>query len=330
SLQLDGKIQAGGISGYYRGGAGGAIHIEVDSLSGATTGSIGADGAGHSITNSTNENYTAGAGGRISVYAGDTTAYLGSYSAASGTGDTAGAGTVYIQNPVEAYGHLVVDNANLVAQSGSTPLRTVGRRLITGVYETTPGIWNVEVSGTPWISSSNDYGWGVDGLTVDLDASEEASPHYTVVANTANVLTLYTDDNLLPLVGNELVGVQTFQTLNILNGASLDLGNDRLVILDTVNSYISTNAQIVGSSLTEDVIQLAIKEGGKIKSDQPITLTNLTLDYATAPTVYSLIEAPNVHILGDTNLTNARIQLILTAGLQVDGNLGLNGDTIVT
>ncbi|MCP4128268.1 MAG: hypothetical protein GY753_14580, partial [Gammaproteobacteria bacterium] len=330
TLQLDGKIQAGGNSGYLRGGAGGSIHIEVDSLSGATTGSIGTNGAGQLNTSSTNSSYSAGAGGRISVYAGDTTTYQGSYSAASGSGDTAGAGTVYVQNPLEAYGHLVVDNANLVAQSGSTPLRTVGRRLITGAYETTPGVWKVEVSGSPWTSSSNAYGWGVDGLTVDLDASEEASPHYRVVSNTTKVLTLHTGDNLLPLVGNELVGVQTFQTLNILNGASLDLGNDRLVILDTANSHISTNAQIIGNSLTEDVIQLAIKEGGKLKSNQAITLTDLVLDYATAPTAYSLIEAPSVHILGDTNLTNARIQLILTAGLQVDGSLGLNGDTIVT
>ncbi|MCP4664923.1 MAG: hypothetical protein GY849_01045, partial [Deltaproteobacteria bacterium] len=145
-----------------------------------------------------------------------------------------------------------------------------------------------------------------------------------------NVLTLHTGDNLLPLVGNELVGVQTLQTLNILNGASLDLGNDRLVILDTANSHIATNAQIVGNSLTEDVIQLAIKDGGKLQSDQPITLTDLTLDYATAPTAYSRIEAPSVHILGDVNLTNARIEWVLTSGLHVDGNLALNGDTVVT
>ena len=330
SVLLDGQINANGQRGYRRGGAGGSIYIEADSLSGLAEASMTVNGGSQRNTSSPSSTYSSGAGGRITLSIGDTSTYSGGYQAASGSGDTAGAGTVYIHNPLEDYGHLLVDNNGRVAQQGSTPLRQVGRHLITGAYQPTPGVWRIEVAGSPWQPSSADFTVGIDGLEVDLDAAEEASPLYRIISNTANVITLGTTDDLLPMVGNELIGVHTFATLQVTGGASLDAGDDRLQFLDLANSQLSANAQVLGDVFNENVILMAIRDGATLVSSSPIQLPDLTIDVIEPAASYARIFAPSVHILGDVSLNNARLELGLSGDLQIDGNFSLSGDTVLT
>ncbi|MCP3671851.1 MAG: hypothetical protein GY814_15755, partial [Gammaproteobacteria bacterium] len=227
SVQLDGAIRADGLLGYYYGGSGGSIHLDVKTLSGQ--GELSASG-GNMYTSSWS--YSAGTGGRISIYAEDRTGFTGSYLAASEDNNIAGAGTVYLQDPVESYGHLVVDNDGNIANDNSTPIRSVGRHTITNVEEVESGVWRIEVADEPWRPSDAMYDWGLDGISVDLDASEDSSALYVIETNTANELTIYTADDLVGVIGNELIGVHQFETLTVTGGAKVDFGEDRLVIID--------------------------------------------------------------------------------------------------
>ena len=47
-----------------------------------------------------------------------------------------------------------------------------------------------------------------------------------------NTLTVNTTNDLSGIVGNELVGVQTFQTLTVTGGADVDSGGDRVVTIE--------------------------------------------------------------------------------------------------
>jgi len=83
-------------------------------------------------------------------------------------------------------GNLVIDNAGRISPANATPIRRVGRYVITGAYQSGPTTWRIEVGGSPWKATDALYDWGIDGLMVDLDAVETASPHYRVVSNTTN------------------------------------------------------------------------------------------------------------------------------------------------
>ncbi len=244
SLVLNGAIKANGANGgYYNNsqaaGAGGGIHIEVGSFSGM--GSVEATGGSNSYSTS----YPSGSGGRISVYT-DEDLFTGAYHAYSGSsGAASGAGTAYLHNSSESYGHLYVDNNGRTANNGSTPIRSVGRHIITGVDEVEAGVWRIEVGGTPWRVTDPNYDWGIYGIDVDLDASEEASLHYTVISNTTNTITLQTTDDLSGVLGNELVGVHTLETLTVSGASSVTFGYDKLLINNLVDSFVEP-----GSSLT--------------------------------------------------------------------------------
>jgi hypothetical protein len=105
-LVLDGGIYAHGLNaggGGSGGGSGGGVEIRVDVLEGA--GSVYAQGAAGG---------SGGSGGRIVVVAKDPSRYHGGL-VAYGRGERASAGTIYKRNPEEAFGTLIVDNADLVA-----------------------------------------------------------------------------------------------------------------------------------------------------------------------------------------------------------------------
>jgi hypothetical protein len=285
-ITLDGLLAASGKTGYSISGAGGSIHIETDSITGAATGRMAANGGSSYYASPTYTRYSSGAGGRISIYSADHTQYLGETSASSGSTSIAGAGTIYWQNLLEHYGDLIIDNADLVAQEGSTPLRSVGRRAIIGAYQATPGIWKVEVSGTPWAATDKDLQYGVDGLKVDLDASEHGSILYTIISNTKSVLEIHTTDNLLNVVGNELVGVKTFKTLNVLAGASLDIGDDRLVVLDLAHSDVAQNASLLVGEITPELLSLIQTSGGSLKFNNALNVSSLDLNNLGAGKLY--------------------------------------------
>jgi hypothetical protein len=246
ALVVEGAISANGLNGRYgEAGAGGGIHLDVGELSGA--GVIRANGG------SANSGYYHGGGGRISMVVDKRSGFAGSYSAAtgSGSGNAGGAGTIYIKDGVQAYGHLIVNNGGMTSPSYGTPIHGVGRHAIVNAYETVVGSgeWKVEVAGTPWQASDTQYDWGVAGIDVDLDASEELSTLYTIASNDTNVLTVFTTDDLSGYIGKELVGVHTFETLNVTKGAFLSVNSDKFVVSDPVNSQIDALSRVVISGV---------------------------------------------------------------------------------
>jgi hypothetical protein len=238
---VDGKIRAnGGIGGNWSGAAGGSVHIEAQMLSGV--GRIEALG-GNVLSGSSS--LSAGGGGRISVYVEDAAGFAGSYDASGGanaTTNVGGTGTVFIRNPNEPYGHLIIDNNLKQAQTGSTVIEHVGRHLITGVTDLGDGRWQVNVGTSAWTATNTTYDFGVQGLTVDLDRADATSLLYTIESNTANALIISTPDDLSGYAGKELIGVHRFSTLNIGGGASVDFGNDRIEVQDTFNSQIDAGS----------------------------------------------------------------------------------------
>lgn len=243
TYQLDGVLTADGLDGAARGGAGGSINLFTPVLAGS--GMITARG-GFNLSSSTTATYGGGGGGRILLEVTDFTAFSGSYDASGGRdaqndSRVAGAGTVYIKAIGQDYGQLILDNAGWASAPGRTPFRHVGVQTITGVAlvdageaQIRPAKWRIEVAGSPWLQTDTFYDVGIQGLTVDLDASDEAGELYTVDSNTENTLTILVDDvsrDLYSEVGSELIGVHVFESLTIQNGASADFGGDRTLSL---------------------------------------------------------------------------------------------------
>ena len=57
-----------------------------------------------------------------------------------------------------------------------------------------------------------------------------------------------TPDDLSGYVGRELIGVHTFETLQVKDGASVDFGGDRVLLLDPDQS------DLIGELLNVDVV----------------------------------------------------------------------------
>jgi hypothetical protein len=247
ALVLDGHVWADAGNGYsYASGAGGGVHLEVGVLSGA--GGIDANGGYGGI---------GGSGGRISVYAGDRAAFTGTLAAHTNPGDPGfpqgygGAGTVYLKDSAAAYGHMVIDNAGHSSPTDGTPIRRVGRHAIASAEQIAPGVWQIGVAGSPWLPSDTTLGWGVDGIEVDLDAAGAPGTLYRVVSNTANTITVFTDDDLSSIAGQELIGVHTFQTLTVTAGASVTFGTDRVIVQDAAGSQIDAGALNAGEIILQ-------------------------------------------------------------------------------
>ena len=321
ALVLEGVIRANGLpSQYYSegAGAGGGLHLDVTTLSGA--GQFEVRG-GRNI----NDSYPAGGGGRISVYVTDRSGFTGTYLAAAGVaGGVSGSGTVYIKETGQAYGHLIVDNAGRTAASGSTPIRSVGRHDIVSAYEATPGTWKVEVAGSPWLATDAALGWGVDGIEVDLDASETSSPQYVIASNTQNTLTIATTDDLSGVVGGELVGVHTFNTLTVTGGADVDFGEDRLVVLDVAGSTIGTNSTLRLGEVDQATLELGGSGGGTLQLRHNPALSGLDLSGLGTST----LEFDEPVVVDTLAVSSGSVRF--NAGVEVAGALSLGNGAQVT
>jgi hypothetical protein len=80
-----------------------------------------------------------------------------------------------------------------------------------------------------------------------MNAADTAGPSYRILSNRDNVLVVESQDDLTGMVGNELIGVQQFETLNVLGGAQLDFGADRVVVYDLLGSGIGASSAVTSS-----------------------------------------------------------------------------------
>ncbi|MCG8433819.1 MAG: hypothetical protein MJA83_07310, partial [Gammaproteobacteria bacterium] len=90
-----------------------------------------------------------------------------------------------------------------------------------------------------WRATDEEFGWGIDGLLVDLG---DGNGPYRIISNTDSSLIVETPNNLAGIAGNQLVGVHIFDTIRIENGARVDFGSDRVIVLDTANSVIDASS----------------------------------------------------------------------------------------
>ena len=289
-LVLDGKIKANGDVGTnYGGGAGGSIHIEVVTLSG--------DGEMQAYGENSTNNAGIGGGGRISVYSDESSGYSGTYitSSVDVVGANGGAGTVYLKNSAESYGHLLIDNADHQTLLNSTPIRSVGRHVITGVVDTTTTnasgekIWEVSVGDTPWTATEEGiYSRDLGGLTVDLNAIDIEGTLYTIVSNTNNTLTIHSNSDLSLVQGNELIGVHRFGTVTVTGNGAADFGGDRILVVDVLNTSVNPESAATASGDSfqafnpEQAINL-LNESASLTSSglDTIAVYSFTLDQAS-------------------------------------------------
>jgi hypothetical protein len=105
--------------------------------------------------------------------------------------------------------------------------------VITGADLVGLGEWEITVSGTPWQSGGQAWESSIAGTEVDLHAAEDTSTLYRILSHTESSLTISTADDLSGVYGQELIGVHRFDRLEVRNGASLSVGDDRLLVSDT-------------------------------------------------------------------------------------------------
>ncbi|HOX55407.1 MAG TPA: hypothetical protein P5205_01285 [Candidatus Paceibacterota bacterium] len=154
SLQVDGRISAGGMPGASAdagGGSGGSILLTVGALSG--TGIIAADGgAGIGLGG-------GGGGGRIAITYTSTT-FSGTMSARGGGGYAwGGAGTIYTKANNQSWGQLIVDNGgqagtNTSWQPGGTLDLTVRNGAVVSPPQGPQSFRNLVVASNAWVSLS--------------------------------------------------------------------------------------------------------------------------------------------------------------------------------
>ena len=105
----------------------------------------------------------------------------------------------------------------------------------------------VDTLNDNWRPSDPKYGWGLDGLLLDLDADDGLALYYEVLSNRDNSLVVQSDVDLSVYIGKTLLGVHELGTLNVSNGASLSFGQDRVYVYDLQNSSIDINSSVTAA-----------------------------------------------------------------------------------
>jgi YVTN family beta-propeller protein len=252
-LAQQGSIMANG-NNANGAGAGGGLHFEIgDQFEGSGTISVR---GGNSSTSTNQASYHSGAGGRISVdvsSAGDK--FVGMLDAGGGSYNTskvAGAGTIYFgpeefneNDPV----HLIVSNLGRVANTGSTPIRKVGRFTVYNAEPAGTNAWKVFTETTHWQQYDQDLQWGIVGNYIDLDPATPEGPFFKIIDNGPDNFTIADPNGVISsinyLIEREFIGIHRFSTLQVTGGASVDFGGDRVIVSDTANSVWDLNSEII-------------------------------------------------------------------------------------
>ena len=92
------------------------------------------------------------------------------------------------------------------------------------------------------------FDWGFIDYQVSLNVADINAPTYRVLSNTEETLIVESAVDLSTVVGNELIGVQTFETLSATNGANVDFGGDRVIINNIPASIIDASSTVNNAS----------------------------------------------------------------------------------
>lgn len=331
SLENNATISANGNSGYQH-GAGGAIHINANSISGTGFYSAnGGDGGGGSSD-------ALGGGGRISLYLPDSTANNadmvnvtaqgGASAIYSSTG--AGAGTVYVKYTNETYGHLIVDNGGNTAPALSTPVRQIGQRIIASLTDQTGGLYNVSLGANSAVhineaaaitTSTVNPDTAVNHHPFTLSAARNINiavnkvdfrPHVYLLKNNAGILSRVTDTfsysvetisiNNYALQPGEYViavGSSYLQTYDAISGSRSQTSNyagSYTLKVNTIGDTWRATDPIYGWGLEGLEVSFDLVNPGLIT--YPVTLNDeesLTVQSGLDLTIQSLTDFVGVH-----------------------------------
>ena len=123
-----------------------------------------------------------------------------------------------------------------------------------------------------------------------------------------------TVDDLSGVGGQTLVGVHQFTTVNILGGASVDFGGDRIMISDLSQSQIDVASSLYIDKLNAEVLALATRSSGLIEISDSSGINNLDLT-GTGPGTLS--------INGDLTLNDLTITTPIS--VVVNGTVNVSG-----
>ena len=108
--------------------------------------------------------------------------------------------------------------------------------------------------GDLWTPSAEaDGGYGLQGLTVSLDADDADAPLHPVVSNDGTSLVVRSEDDPGEAAGAErvLIGVHVLDTLRVGGGASVSFGDDRLELLRPGASGVEAGSRLRAGELGE-------------------------------------------------------------------------------
>ncbi|MGD9164926.1 MAG: hypothetical protein PVF13_09230, partial [Chromatiales bacterium] len=181
-------------------------------------------------------------------------------------------------------------------------------------------------------------GAGVVGRHVSLDADETAAPLYLVIDNTQETLVVESTDDLSDVVGNELIGVHVFETLDIRNGASVDFGDDRVIINDLAGSELN-DAELIASDLDMETVKhfltnsggtLVLTNGVQLTDDLAMPGSSLVVDSFDLTGNLTLsggaLEVNSLNLTGNLTLSSgSRISVAGPDGVSVGGTIAIGG-----
>ena len=174
----------------------------------------------------------------------------GAYRRTAVSNRTGGAGTIYLKSSTQLYGGLIADNNGLATSVYSTPLRSVGRGNITGL---TPTVLTDANADFP-LPGPATGALGLIGLSLDPNINDADPTTFTIVDNTATTITVDAADGDLTLaatIGDEYIGVYTFENLSVINGARVE----------TLDQVFFNSLDITGGELLADNVYQVGKKG---------------------------------------------------------------------
>lgn len=198
-------------------GSGGGIRINVGTLTGA--GSISANGGEQK-----DGRQTQGGGGRVALYYQNMDGFTGTLKARGGernderASSNGGAGTVYLKASSQEHGDLIIDNGGVETDRFSTPLRSVGPGVNTGLEV---GRLIDESASFP-VPDPETGAVGLVGL--ELNPNTGQGQTFTIIDNTATEIITDPADGDMTLVagvGNPYIGQYFWDNGDVVGSANV-------------------------------------------------------------------------------------------------------------
>ncbi|MCC6129441.1 MAG: carboxypeptidase regulatory-like domain-containing protein, partial [Acidobacteria bacterium] len=204
----DGGLGADGSDGWGGGGSGGSLLLDAPVIEGRGVVSCRGGAAEPSLSGTGG----SGGGGRMALLGATTHRNLWlTTSSSSQAWDDGGAGTIFMKDPREPFGHLVVDNG-AATRGAKTPLVSIGSGTISAVEGTA-----IRGGQTNWKS-------GVSGNFVDITRGPDFIGRFRVESadEATQTVTLEPEALLQVLPGDAYQGVQVFDSIQVRSRASLE------------------------------------------------------------------------------------------------------------